>query len=480
MDELFTLSVKEMAKRIRAGELSPSRALEAHIRRIEEVNPALNAVIVKRYEEARAEAKAAEARLAKSREGLPPLFGVPCTIKDTYAVKGLPFAAGVWARRDLIADSDATVVERVKQAGAIIMGKTNVPEAAMWCETYNHVYGRTRNPYDLSRGVGGSSGGEGAIVAAAASPFGIGSDIGGSIRYPSAFNGVAGHKPTGGLVPGTGHWPPSRGPLGPYCTYGPLARRVEDLAYILPILAGPDGKDPACQKAELKSPDTVDRSKLKVFFFDDNGQARTGADVKRAVAQAASALADRKIPVEQWRPEGLEHSMDIWQAGMAQNPVPFVKWIAGDEPINLGWELIRLILRRSKITFPALGTALIEKPNQLLMGRHKKFLALADDLRRRIEEGLGDHGVLICPVFPEPAPKHTWIWLDFFGVGYSGVMNILQFPSTIVPIFHRPDGVPVSVQIVAPRWQDHRTLAAAKILEEIFGGWKPPEKIGGQ
>ena len=482
MDELLTMSVVEMAKRIRTGELSPVTALEAHLRRIEVVNPAINAVIAKRYELARQEAKAAEERLGRSREDLPPLFGVPCTIKDTYALAGLPWAAGVWARRNLVPDWDATVVERVKKAGAIIMGKTNIPEAAMWCETYNTVYGRTRNPYDLRRGAGGSSGGEGAIVAASGSPFGIGSDIGGSIRYPSAFNGVAGHKPTGTLVPGTGHWPPGRGPLARYCTYGPIARRVSDLAYILPLLAGPDGKDEVCEKHEWKSPDSVDVKKLRVYFFDSNGQAGTDAEVKRAVNLAAGGFAGLKVPVEHWRPEGMERSLNIWQAGMSQNPDPFIHYLEGEggEPISLGREFIRILLRKSKLTFPGWGTSLIEKPGQLLKGSNQKALVLAADLRRRIEEKLGDNGVLICPVFSIPAPRQTWIWLHFLGIGYSGVINVLEFPSTILPIFHREDGVPVSVQIVAGRFKDHLTLAAAQVLEYLFGGWKPIERIKGR
>lgn len=477
MDELLTMSVAEMARRVRAKEVSPVELLETHLRRIAAVNPLLNAVIAQRYDEARQEARAAEERLGKNRDDLPPLFGIPCTIKDTFAVKGLPWAAGVWARKDLIADSDATVVERVKTAGAIIMGKTNIPEAAMWCETYNHVYGRTKNPYDLSRGAGGSSGGEGAIVAASGSPLGIGADIGGSIRYPAAFNGVPGHKPSGRLTPGTGHWPPAHGPLAPYCCYGPLCRRVEDLAYVLPLLAGPDGRDPVVVKKEIKSPDEVDLAKLRVYFFDDNGQAGTSPEMKRAINLAAGGLAGQKIPVEFWRPEGLEHSLDIWQAGMSQNADPFVKYLEGDQPISLVKELGKLIIRQSKITFPALGTALVEKPAQLIAFRNRKFLELAADLQRRIEARLGDHGVLICPVFPVPSPKHTWIWRYLPGIGYSGVINVLEFPATVLPIYHREDGLPVSVQIVAGRFNDHLTLAAAKLLEEIFGGWKPIERI---
>jgi fatty acid amide hydrolase 2 len=477
MDELLTKSVRELAGLVRSGELSPVDLLDAHIKRIREVNPFINAVISERFTEARAEAKSAAERLAKSRENLPPLFGIPCTIKDTYAVKDLPWVVGVWARRGLVADWDATVVKRVRDAGAIIMGKTNVPEAAMWCETYNHVYGRTKNPYDLTRGAGGSSGGEAAIIAAGGSPFGIGSDAGGSIRYPSAFNGVPGHKPTGGLVPSTGHWPQALGPVAHFCTYGPLARRVGDLSYILPLLAGPDGEDKAVEKRQPGLFDHADRSRLKVYYFDQNGQSRCDSEVVRALGMAAGAFAGMKIPVEYWRPEGVENSLELWQAAFSQNQEPFRHYLEGDQPLHLGKETLRFVLRQSKITLPALGTALVEKPGQFLKGRNRKYIDLGLDLQRRIEEKLGQNAVIICPVFPKPAPKHTRIWLDFLGIGYSGLFNILEFPATVVPIFHRPDGVPVSVQVVAGRFCDHLTLAVAELLEQVFGGWKPAKLI---
>ena len=478
MNELLTMSVVEMARRIRAGKLSPVELLDAHIRRIKDVNPLINAVIAERFDEAEEEAKSAQEQLAQSRENLPPLFGIPCTIKDTYAVKDLPWSVGVWARKDLIADWDAISVRRLKEAGAIIMGKTNVPEAAMWCETYNHIYGRTKNPYDLRRGAGGSSGGEGAIIGAAGSPFGLGADVGGSIRYPSAFCGIAGHKPTGTMVPGTGHWPPAHGPLAKYNSYGPMARRVEDLAYILPLLVGPDGDDKSVETRPLKTMESVDLKNLRVFYFENNGQSTPDRDVVRAIGLAAGAFAGQKIPVEYYRPEGTEHAVDIWQAAMAQNPEPFRKFLEGDESMSLGREVARFIFRQGKITLPALGTALIEKPGQLLKWRNVKMLKIAAELQRKIEEKLGDNGVLICPVFPSPAPRHTWIWLQFLGIGYSGLINVLEFPSTIIPVFHREDRLPVSVQIISSRWNDHLTLAAAKFLQDTFGGWKPIERIG--
>jgi fatty acid amide hydrolase 2 len=479
MDELLTMSVVEMAARIRKGELSPKTALEAHLARIEAVNPKLNAVIEPRFEQARQEAQAAEDRLAQGRDGLPPLLGVPCTIKDTYAVKGLPWSGGVWARRNFIADFDATVVERVRAAGAIVMGKTNVPEAAMFCETYNHVYGRTNNPYDLSRGVGGSSGGEGAIVAAAASPFGIGSDIGGSIRYPSAFNGTVGHKPSGGLVSAYGHFPPAEGPLAPYCCYGPIGRRVDDLACVLSLIAGPDGHDPIVPERRIPPLDRVDLDELKVFYYDDNGVIPAGDEVKRAVALAAGALRSEVRSIEYWRPAGIEQSLNIWIAAMSQLPHSFRDYLRleNDPPIRPFRELLKLIARTSKITFPALGTCLTEYAKPILAGRNQQVLALADDLRHRLTQTLGDNGVIVCPVFPTPAPKHTAIWLNLHGISYSGLFNVMHFPSTIVPIYHRPDGLPISIQIVAARFNDHLTLAVARRLEKIFGGWKPKEVI---
>jgi len=478
MKELFTISAKEMARRIRAGELSPVEAVEAHIRRIQSVNGLLNAVVVDCFEAARQEAKAAEARLSQSRDNLPPLFGVPCTIKDCFAVAGYPWAAGVWARKDLIAEADATVVERVRKAGAIVLGKTNVPEGAMWIESYNYVYGRTNNPYDLKRTVGGSSGGEGSIVGAGASPFGIGSDIGGSIRYPSAFNGVAGHKPTGGLVSGNGHWPTVSGPLTCYNTYGPIARRVEDLALLLPLLAGPDGKDPAVVDKPVLPPESVDLSRVKVYYFDNNGQVAPDQEIRRAVALAAGGLAGQGLAVEYWMPRGVEYSLNIWLAGLSQNQgPPFREHLGGGKPISLGKETLRFITRTGKITAPGLAAALIEAVTPLAQPMNKRFIQLAHDLQRRIEDKLGDNGVLLSPVFASVAPLHGRIAFKAFSAGYSGLINILEFPSTIIPVYHRPDGMPASIQIVGGRFRDHLTLAVAGRLEKIFGGWKPPARL---
>ncbi|MHB8879010.1 MAG: amidase, partial [Myxococcaceae bacterium] len=252
---LLACSAVELARRIRQGEVTSRRVCEAHIEQIQRVNPAINAVVAERFEAALAEADAADAAVrAGPRDSLPPFHGVPCTIKEAFAVRGMPNTAGLVARRARLSGQDAPTVARVRAAGAIPLGVTNISELCMWMESDNRVYGRSNNPYDPTRIVGGSSGGEGAIIGAGGSPFGLGSDIGGSIRGPAFFNGVFGHKPTGGLVPSSGQYPRSEGASMRLMTTGPLARRAEDLYPLLRVLAGPDADDPSCRPMKLGDP----------------------------------------------------------------------------------------------------------------------------------------------------------------------------------------------------------------------------------
>ena len=208
MKQLLTYSASQLAKIIKDQEVSSEDIVKLHIDQIKKVNPFLNALIKDRFTEAINEAIAAD-KLIKSRakEELPPFIGVPCTIKESFAFTGMPNVSGLVSRKGLIQKEDAETVNRLIRAGFIPLGVTNTSELCLWMETNNQVYGRTNNAYDQTRTAGGSSGGEGAIVAAGGSPFGLGSDIWGSIRSPAFFNGVFGHKPTGGLVPSTGHFP---------------------------------------------------------------------------------------------------------------------------------------------------------------------------------------------------------------------------------------------------------------------------------
>ncbi|MEQ1569750.1 MAG: amidase, partial [Myxococcota bacterium] len=313
-------SATALVEALAAGRCSPVEVVDAAIARIEEVNGALNAVVATRFAEAREEARVAERRL-RAGERLP-LLGVPCTVKEFLAVRGMPHTAGIAHRRRVVADRDATVVRRVRAAGAIVLGVTNAPEGGLWPETNNPVHGRTHNPHDLARTPGGSSGGEGAILAAGGVPFGLGSDVGGSVRIPAHFCGICSHKPTGGTVPATGHFPHPPGvrdasgwldrPMG----IGPMARTVADLRRVLAVIAGPDGLDPQCdQRLELDA--EVDWSKLEVVAMPTNGTFRPTRETEAAVHQSALALVERGAKLRPWRGPDLSRGFEQWAAVLA-------------------------------------------------------------------------------------------------------------------------------------------------------------------
>src|SRR5712691_49452 len=234
-EELTTKSATELAALIRSRAVSPVEVVEAHLRRIERINPSLNAIVTVSAD-ALEQARVAEAALMSGEIG--PLLGLPLTVKDTIDTKGLRTTSGSRLRANHFPDRDATVVARLKAAGAIILGKTNTAEMAIPYETNNPVFGRTNNPHDLNRTAGGSSGGEAAAIAAGLSPAGIGSDLSGSIRVPAHFCGIAGLKPTIGLAPMDGHTPSATGLLSVGACIGPMARTVADLSLLFRVIAG--------------------------------------------------------------------------------------------------------------------------------------------------------------------------------------------------------------------------------------------------
>ena len=252
-------SATQLAAAIRARELTAREVVDAHIALIERRNPSINAVVATRFDAARAEADAADERLEsrRGRKDPPPLLGVPCTIKESFALAGMPHTSGSVNRRERIADESATAVTRLMEAGAIPLGVTNTSELTLWIESENRVWGRTDNAYDPTRTAGGSSGGEGASIGSGFAPIGLGTDIGGSIRLPAFFNGVFGHKPSGAVVPHTGHYPAPNERGSFLLGTGPLARCAEDLMPALRAIAGPDGIDPSVRAVELGDPAAV-------------------------------------------------------------------------------------------------------------------------------------------------------------------------------------------------------------------------------
>ncbi|MBI2890012.1 MAG: amidase [Nitrospirae bacterium] len=476
MKSLLVCSGRELADLIRRRKVSSSEVVEAHIRRIEEVNPKINAVVVDRFEQARTEAGRADRRLGRrDRDSLPPFFGVPCTIKECFAFAGMPQTSGLVARKGRPASADCPTVARLRHAGAIPLGLTNLSELCMWMESNNKVYGRTRNPYDPGRIAGGSSGGEGAIIGAGGSPFGLGADVGGSIRMPAFFNGVFGHKPTGTAVPSTGHYPEPENDIRRYNCVGPLARRAGDLMPLLRILAGPDGIDPYTRRFRFGDPTKVKLRGLRVLDVPENGAASVSDDLREAQEKCARWLAGQGARVETLKLDGLRDSIEIWAAMMSAAGGPtFSELLGNGTPVRAGWELLKWMLGRSEHTFPAIGLALLEKLPQGLEKRARRAVEKGRALRQELLSRLGKNAVMLYPSYPEPAPRHNRPLWPPIRWAYTAIINVMELPSTQVPLGLNAQGLPLGVQVIGGTGQDHLTIGTALRLEEAFGGWVPP------
>jgi fatty acid amide hydrolase 2 len=476
------MSALELAAAIRRRELSSREVVGAHVERARAINPSVNAIVVERYEQALREAEAADARIASATtdERLPALLGVPCTIKESFAVAGLPNTAGLVRRREVIASEDATSVARLRDAGAICIGLTNVSELCMWMESNNRVYGRSNNPYDPRCIVGGSSGGEGAAVGAGASPFGLGADIGGSIRMPAFFCGVFGHKSTGGMVPGTGMHPVSENPKLRYLTTGPIARRATDLMPLLRMLAGPDGRDQSVRaELALGDPEAVDLSQLEISVVEDDGRRSVDIEMLDALDRAAETLARRGAKVRRRKIPEFARAFELWSAGMAEiSSTSFRKLLGEGEPISVRRELLRWALRRSEHTLPALILAGVEDlwPVVPSVERRRALIGEAVALQGQLNELLGNNGLLLYPSHSRPAPRHYGPLLRPFGWTYTAIFNVLELPVTQVPMGLSQAGLPLGVQVVGANGNDHVTIAAALELEREHGGWVCPTR----
>ncbi|MBN2159408.1 MAG: amidase [Spirochaetes bacterium] len=475
-EKLLTMSGKQMAEMIRKGTLTSREAVEAHIERIQKVNPYINAVVKDRFEDARKEADAADRKVKSSKgKNLPPYHGVPCTIKEAYAFAGMPNTSGLMARKNIVAKEDATAVARLRKAGVIPLGVTNVPELCMWVETNNLIYGRTKNPYNTRRIAGGSSGGEGAIIGAGGSPFGLGSDIGGSIRMPSFFNGVFGHKPTGGLVAGTGHYPMAENDAARYCTYGILSRRPEDLMPLIKIIAGPDGKDMSCLPFKLKEPSDFSLKGSTVVYIESNGMFRPSADLRAAQRKCADLFEKKGARIREIRNPKLRYSFLIWSDMLsAASATPFGVMLGNGKMLNLPLEFLKWLFRASDHTIPAITLSFLEAVNKKAKGMVKKFVAMGHSLKEELVSEIGRNGLLLYPSYPTPAPLHNKPLMTPMHFAYTAILNIMEFPVTQVPLGLNEKGLPLGVQVAALHGNDHMTIAAAGELEKAFGGWVPP------
>jgi amidase len=454
-------SATELAQLVSTRQLSPAELIDAYLARIDSLNPALNAYVGVDADGARA----AAARLPQLPDRR--LCGVPVSIKSSVSVAGLPFETGTRFRTGITGEADAPLVARLRAAGAIVLGVTNVAEQLMAWETDNALYGRTNSPWDLTRTPGGSSGGEAAAIAAGLSAGGLGSDGGGSIRVPAHFSGICGLKPTPGRVPATGHFPPCGGPFALTGVVGPMARTVDDVALLLEVMAGPDDGDPNGHPVPLTR--LTAGSDLVVGVFEDDGVVPVDGDVRAAIRQATRWLQDAGVRVEPYRPDGLEEARELWWAifGRASrllleplvrgrehevhpNLLQFLEWTRRDPPLTAE-ELLRVEIRR-------------------------------DMLKARVLAQMARYPVLLCPVAPIPAFKHgerEWVvegttvhYLDAWR--YTAWFNLLQNPGVSVPVLNTREGLPIGVQVVARPWDELTALDVARVIEQGRGPWQPP------
>jgi fatty acid amide hydrolase 2 len=464
----------ELAAAIRSGETSARDVVDAHIEVLERVNPRINAVVVERYDEARDEADQADSRVADAGDPgeLPPFLGVPCTIKESIAMRELPCCAGVVARRAFLSERTATIAQRTLDAGAIPLGLTNLSELTLWVETENRVYGRTGNAYDPSRTAGGSSGGEGAAIGSGGSPFGLGSDLGGSIRLPAFFNGVFGHKPSKGLIPLTGLYPEAVGESVHLAVCGPLARRGEDLMPLLRVMAGPDGADPICEPPSLGDPADVALAGLRVVVSEGATLAPTSAELVAARERAAGALAAAGARIESVRMRDLRRALEIYLAvlGTEAGSVATLLADAGASPVTWRQALRRdsphTVATRLLLFTEWLAPRLPERRTSRLLAARDAFIA---ELRATIGEG-----VLLHPPAPGVAPRHGRMVGRLWWIHPMIVFNLAAVPVTQVPLGLGERGLPLGVQVAAGPGRDHVSIAVALELERVFGGWVPP------
>jgi amidase len=465
MDKLIYASATELARAIRAKEITSEEVVEAYLDRIEKVNPKLNAVVQLTADAARTQAREADAALARGLiKG--PLHGVPITIKDNIETAGVICTAGTKGRASFVPTQDATVVARMRAAGAIVLGKTNLPELALAFESDNLIYGRTNNPYDLSRTPGGSSGGEASIIAAGGSPLGLGNDMAGSIRVPSHFCGIAGIKPTAGRVPRTGLFPwryiPGRDMM---LHVGPMARFVEDLILTLPVISGVDWQDPAMIPMPLGDPKAVDLKSLRLAFYTDNGIVPPTSETVGTVRKMANLLSDTGMVVKEDCPEGIEQSFSLWNSQLASDggvPIEKLLQTIGTTEMHPWMEGFLSYCHKGVMTTLELAG---------LMGQWGKFCSSMLSFMKK-------HDVIVCPVCAFPAPHHGASF-DSDGMfvpafSYTMTYNLTGLPSVVVRAGTSPEGLPIGIQVVARLWRDDVALAVAQHIESVTGGWQRP------
>ncbi len=425
MDEICSSSAMELIRAIRDRELSAREVVDAHLARIDTTNASLNAVTVV-ADDAREQARTADETQAKGEE-MGPLHGLPFTVKDTFSTAGLVSGLDRRIRNRQSVGVDATVVSRMKQAGAILLAKSNCPPSGSGNDTENAVIGQTRNPLDPSRSPGGSSGGEAALIAAGGSPMGLGSDTGGGLRVPAAFCGITALKPTQGRVANTGIYNQPGGFTDQRTQIGPAARCVGDLLLALRVIDGPDYRDAGVVAMPIFDPDQMPLEGLTIAYFAFDPDSLVTSSVSNAVGRSAQALARAGVQVVENRP------LDL---------------VGGARDLDRGWRNMA----------GTRGQDVVE------------LLHAWDQFRTNLLQYIRYYDAILCPAVHHTAPSIGR--RDAQRFDYTVPFSLTGYPAAVLPVAQDSYGLPVAVQIVSHPWREDIVLALTRHLEQEFGGWQ--------
>ena len=473
----------ELSAALAAKQVSAVELAQDAIDRIERHDGKINAICVRDFARGLEAARAADA--ARARGETAPLLGIPLTVKESYNVAGLPTTWGFPAQRDFVPAEDALAISRVKAAGGVILGKTNVPVGLADWQSYNEIYGTTNNPYDLGRTPGGSSGGSSAALAAGYGPLSLGSDIGGSLRVPAFHCGVYAHKPTFALAPVRGHTPPGLPPLPSdrdLTVIGPMARSAADLALLLDVIAGPDPLDAGkAYRLSLPPPRHAELKDFRVLLIDSDPLMPTSASVRTAIQTLGARLGKAGVRIER------ESTL---LPDFAASTRLYMRMLMS----LLGASFLPEIYDGTQAAVAKLAPDDISLPAERMRGialSHRDWV-IADAARARLRAQwrllFGTFDAVICPVMPTPAYPHDhseqqekrrinidgkdYVYPD--QLAWPGIATLPGLPATAIPIGLSSEGLPVGVQILGPWLEDRTPLKLAELIEREFGGFVPP------
>jgi Asp-tRNA(Asn)/Glu-tRNA(Gln) amidotransferase A subunit family amidase len=462
MNGLTVLPAVELLAMLRRKQISPLELADEYIGQIERLNPQLHALVDFDAERVREQARALQE--ASGPRGS--LFGLPMTIKASIATAGYRCELGSLLHRGHIPHENATVVDRTKQAGAVILGTTNCPEFLMAYETDNRLYGRTANPWDSERTAGGSSGGESAAIAAGLSAAGLGSDSGGSVREPAHFTGICSLKPTPGRIPSRGHLAAGDGPFSILGAIGPMARTIRDVTLLFITLSGQDARDPLSPPIGLRNESLEDLKRVPIGFFEEDGPVT--AETRQAVRDAARTLEGQGFRVRPFKPQALEEARQLWWKFFVRGGAMLLDPLVRGRHAELSptfLDFLSIAHREPPLSAEELLSAWMD----------------CDYVRRKLLAEMESFPILLSPVCAIPAFRHGERSWDVDGqrieyldaMRYTQWFNLLGAPAAVVPVGRSPEGLPIGVQIAGRPFEDERVLGIAAAVEAGFG-YKPP------